>query len=89
MGPEMWVIYDIPNENVMYCDLDEEVTDEMCQANLIKMPYHQAERIRHAKNLPMPCPPVKVVVGDSLLADPVTVDPATPPRPGKRPKSFA
>ena len=66
MGSELWVIYDIPNEIVMYCDLDEEVTDEMCRANLIKMSYAQAERIRRAKNLPMPCPPVKVIYGDNF-----------------------
>ena len=57
--PLDWVLYDIPNEQVMFCDIDEAVTDEMCQKNIIKMPWGQAERIRRAKNLPMPCPPVK------------------------------
>ena len=57
----MWVMYDIPNENVMYCDLEYMPTDEDCQNNIIKMPYAQAERIRHAKNMPMPSPPVEVV----------------------------
>ena len=56
-----WVLYDIPNENVMFCELDYYPTDEDCQNNIIKMPYLQAERIRYAKDLPMPMTPVDVV----------------------------
>lgn len=56
-----WCLYDIPNEHVMYCDTDYEVTDEQHRNNVIKMPVGQAKRIRHAKGLPMPCPPVEVV----------------------------
>lgn len=60
--PPTWVLYDLNNEHIMFCDLEEEVTDEMCRNNIIKMPWGQAERIRRAKNLPMPCPPVQVKV---------------------------
>lgn len=56
-----WCIYDIPNENVMYCDPETELSDEELSENKIKMPVAQATQIRRAKNLPMPCPPVEVV----------------------------
>ena len=56
----MWVLYDIPNEHIMFCELDYMPTAEQCRANVIKMPYEQAELIRRAKHLPMPMPPVPV-----------------------------
>ena len=59
----MWVLYDIPNEHVMFCELDYMPTEEQSRANIIKMPYGQAAYIRRAKNLPMPMPPVEVEVG--------------------------
>ena len=58
-----WVIYDINNEEVYWVDSDYMPTDEDCQKNLIKMPAPQAERIRRAKGLPMPCPSVEVKYG--------------------------
>ena len=86
-----WVLYDIPNENVMYMDDETEVSDEMLRNNIICMPYHQAERIRKAKNLPMPCPPVDVVVSDSLLQPAVEVEipDMKKPIPRREPRSFA
>ena len=61
---QSWVLYDIPNENILFCELDYIPTDEDSKKNIIKMPYGQAEYIRHAKDLPMPCPRVEVVVWD-------------------------
>ena len=57
-----WVMYDIPNERIMFCTIDDVPTKEELRANIIKMPYAQAEQIRRAKNLPMPSPPVDVEV---------------------------
>ena len=57
-------MYDIPNENIYFIDLEYQPTDEDCQKNIIMMPRAQAERIRKAKGLPMPCPPVDVVVSE-------------------------
>lgn len=57
-----WVFYDIPNETIMFCEIDDVPTQEELRANIIKMPYAQAEMIRRAKNLPMPMPPVDVEV---------------------------
>ena len=63
-----WVFYDIPNETILFLDdIHQQPTDEELARNIIKMPIEQAALIRRAKNLPMPSPPVKVVVGDSLL----------------------
>lgn len=59
-----WVVYDIPNETIYFMDNDTILTDEDLRNNKIKMPYPQAERIRKAKNLPMPRPAVKVVLSD-------------------------
>ena len=56
-----WCFYDFENENVVYCDTDEEVTDEQMKRNFIKIPVAQARMIRHAKGLPMLSPPVEVV----------------------------
>ena len=58
---DLWVLYDIPNEHVFFCDLDYYPTDDDSRSNLIKMPYAQADYIRKAKGLPMPMPPVDVV----------------------------
>ena len=57
-----WVMYDIPKENIMFCDVGDVPTQEELRANIIKMTYAQAEQIRRAKGLPMPSPPVDVEV---------------------------
>lgn len=59
---QSWVLYDIPNENILFCELDYTPTNEDSINNIIKMPYGQAQYIRRAKNLPMPCPRVDVVI---------------------------
>lgn len=59
-----WVIYDINNEMIIFCDTYDFPTEDELRRNFIKMPWEQAELIRHAKGLPMPCPPVKVVWED-------------------------
>ena len=69
-----WVLYDIPNEHILFCELGYIPTEEDSKKNIIKMPYGQAEYIRRAKNLPMPCPRVEVVVRDSLLDKPVKLE---------------
>ena len=68
-APPEFVLYDIPNENIMFFGEYTTVTDEMCRDNIIAMPWAQAKRIRRAKGLPMPCPPVRVIV-DRNLTDP-------------------
>ena len=61
-----YVVYDIPNEMIYFFDEEnDELTDEDLRNNKILMGWHQAETIRKAKNLPMPCPPVKVVVRET------------------------
>lgn len=57
-----WCLYDIPNENVIYCDENYYPNEDEMKANIIRMPVVQAHAIRRAKGLPMPSPPVKVVV---------------------------
>ena len=58
-----WVLYDIPNENIIFCEPGDMPTEAEIKANVIKMPYAQAEMIRRVKKLPMPSPPVDVVFG--------------------------
>ena len=58
-----YVKYDIPNERILFCEIDDAPTQEELRANIIKMSYAQAEQIRRAKGLPMPSPPVDVEVG--------------------------
>ena len=54
-----WVLYDIPNENITMCEAGYTPTEAEIRANIIKMPYSQAEMIRRVKKLSMPMPPVK------------------------------
>ena len=61
--PPKYVVYDIPNERLLEFDEEkDELTDEDLRNNKILMGWYQAEAIRRAKGLPMPCPPVEVVV---------------------------
>ena len=61
-----WVLYDIPNESISFCEQYYYPTDEDSRRNIIKMPAGQATYIRRAKGLPMPCPPVDVEVVSEL-----------------------
>ena len=61
--PPKFVVYDIPNERILeFNEETDELTDEDLRENKILMTWEKAKVIRKAKNLPMPCPPVKVVV---------------------------
>ena len=54
-----YVLYDIPNESITFCDKSTIPTETQSKANVIKMTYAQAEMIRRAKKLDMPIPPIK------------------------------
>lgn len=83
------VIYDIDTETIMFLkDGTVELSKDELRKNWVKMPYAVAKQIRDAKGLPMPCPPVEVEVGESLLSDPVQSEPDFTGSPHKRPKGF-
>ena len=76
-----WCLYDVLNEMVLWLNDEEndEPTDEQLRRNVFKMPTAQVKKIRHAKGLPMPCPPVDVVWVDLKDAE-VKYDPLPRPK---------
>lgn len=56
-----FVAYDIPNERILFLDeTTPEVSAEDMRRNVVVMLYADAKKVRAAKGLPMPSPPVDV-----------------------------
>ena len=62
-------LYDIPNENITYCDDNYQPTPEQCQQNVIKMTVEQATDIRRNKGLSMPHVPTEIAYNQNGNAE--------------------